>query len=74
MSTDLYSDVTSPTLQVLESQPDMDINTLVEVSATKIVAVLDHHSPLNTKSQVIKARPPWFNEEVLHVRRELRQF
>jgi hypothetical protein len=69
-----YMGVTVPFLPLCESNPDSDIDTISSLFMTKAVEVLDSVVPLSSRRRIIKARPRWFNEEVLKARREVRKY
>jgi hypothetical protein len=73
LSNDLYSQVSFPILQLIDSQSDIHVDTLVNAFEKNITAVLDYHAPSVTKIRIMKARPPWFNEEVLLRRKDTRK-
>jgi hypothetical protein len=63
----------NPTLDKLQSQIDIAPDDLIESYETMIKSVLDSHAPLKMKKRLLKSRPPWFNEEVLCARRDVRK-
>jgi hypothetical protein len=73
LSESFLNHVTDTLCQLTTSQEALDVNLLIGVFDVKVKEVLDIYAPVRAKRRVIKRRPPWFNEEVILKRKELRR-
>ena len=57
----------------LHTSPAEDVNDLVNQYNTVLTELLDKHAPPKTKLVTVRARAPWFNEEILSAKRDRRK-
>ena len=50
-----------------------DVNSFVERYETEIEAILDSHAPMHKKTIICRDPKPWFNENILQLKRLLRR-
>ena len=60
------------TTSLCTDSPDA-MNDLVKCYNSTLSAVLDRHTPLNTKFITVRPLVPWFNEDIRETRRERRR-